>query len=109
MNADLLPHRTAHRLVVLLTGLSLGFASSALAGDSEQSEQDAGKQQDSVTVESYETRPQPTHEVSLHDDRVYFVKELEETDTGYILHTLEDEVIEVEDDAVADIKELDRN
>lgn len=98
--------RSVNRLVALSGALMLATASSAFAGDSSQSESSADKQQDSVSVESYETRPEPTHEVSLHDDRVYFLKKLGETETGYVLHTLEDEVIEVERDAVANIKEL---
>lgn len=97
----------ANRFVVVSSALVVAATSSAFAGDSSQSESSTDEQQNSVTVESYETRSQPTHEVSLHDDRVYFLKKLEETETGYVLHTMEDEVIEVERDAVADIKELD--
>lgn len=105
MSAKVLRYLT-NRVVVLSSALILAAGSIAFAGDSDQSESSDDKQQDSVSVESYETRQDPTHEVSLHDDRVYFLKKLEETATGYILHTMEDEVIEVERDAVANIKKL---
>jgi len=57
-------------------------------------------------VVPYKTRPAPSHRVSLRDDRVYFLKKLEKTDDGFVLHTLEGETIEIEQSQIAEIVEF---
>jgi len=102
--------RTSRSVLATIT-LMFAVATSpfALGGhDNEKQASDAQEEQkaDKVIVEPYETRPNPTHEVSLHDGRVYFLRKLEETEDGYILHTIEKETIEVRDEEVAQIKKL---
>lgn len=86
----------------------LGAAPGTVAAGDETDSQQAGSEQkaDTVTVVPYKTRQAPSHRVSLHDDRVYFLKKLEETETGFVLHTMEDETIEVEQSEVAEIMEF---
>jgi hypothetical protein len=86
---------------------SVGFSSPAAGSDDAGTEGAVSETKpDKAMVVPYKSRPAPSHRVSLRDDRVYFVKELEETDDGYVLHTLEDEIIEVERANVAEIVEF---
>jgi len=59
-----------------------------------------------AVVAPYESRPPPSHRVSLTDGRLFFLRKLEETDTGYVLHTMEKETIEVPASEVSEIVEL---
>ena len=88
--------------------LAAAFNPAVQAGhDSGAEEAPASEPQaDKAVVVPYKTRPAPTHRVSLRDDRVYFLKKLERTENGFILHTLEDEIIEVERSNVAEIVEF---
>lgn len=100
--------RRASTVALLATWLGAGPGITVVAGqDAGSQEAEGGEQADKVTVTPYETRPAPSHRVSLHDDRVFFLKKLEETDDGFVLHTMEDEVIEVERSEVAEIVELE--
>lgn len=100
--------RRASTAALLAAALGAGPGTTAVAGqDADSQATEGGEQADKVTVTPYETRPAPSHRVSLHDDRVYFLKKLEETDDGFVLHTMEDEVIEVERSEVAEIVELE--
>ncbi len=85
-----------------------GLGTAAVSGDEAGSPAATTPQkQDKVVVEPYKTRPAPSHRVSLHDDRVFFLKKLEETGDGFVLHTMEDEVIEVERSEVTEIVEFE--
>lgn len=92
-----IPARHYTTSTVFAVFLCMGFAAPAQAGES---------QADEAVVVPYETRPAPTHRVDLHDDRVYFLKKLEQKDDLYVLHTLEGEVIEVEAANIAEIVEF---
>lgn len=92
-------------LVAVLGAAPGGAAAGDDAGeDSRQAEPE--QKPDTATVVPYETRQAPSHRVSLRDDRVYFLKKLEETENGFVLHTMEDETIEVDRSEVAEILEL---
>lgn len=84
----------------------LGAAPGAVADDTDSQQAGSEQKADTATVVPYETRQAPSHRVSLHDDRVYFLKKLEETENGFVLHTMEDETIEVEQSEVAEIVEF---
>lgn len=91
----------------LCLALSLGFSNPAQAGDEATSDEAATEPKaDKAVVVPYETRSRPTHRVDLRDDRVYFLKKLEQNGDMYVLHTLEDEVIEVEASEIAKIVEF---
>lgn len=81
----------------------------ASGGGSDAQEATGSEHGGKAVVVPYKTRPAPSHRVSLHDDRVFFLKKLEETDGGYVLHTMEDESIEVEDAEIAEIMEFEKN
>lgn len=83
-----------------------GFGTLAAGSDSGTPGAENDKQQDKITVVPYKTRSAPSHQVSLRDGRVFFLTELEETETGFVLHTMEDETIEVERDEVEKIVEF---
>lgn len=100
-------------IIGLLAGLAAALMSAAAAAGhdsdaqaSEQASEDAPKSDKAVVV-PYATRPPPSHRVSLRDDRVYFLKKLEETDGGYVLHTMEGETIEVEPSQIEEIVEFE--
>lgn len=78
----------------------------AAASDDNVTVQSTGTGQGTVKVAPYVKRAKPTHRVSLTDGRVFFVKSLEETESGYVLHTLEDEDIEVDGSEVEEIVKL---
>lgn len=63
---------------------------------------------DSAVVVPYQKRPAPSYRVSLTDGRLFFLTSLEETDTGYVLHTLEGEVIKVDRSEVEKIVKLEK-
>lgn len=86
--------------------LATGSGVFAAGSDNETAEAEDAKQQDKVMVVPYKSRPAPSHRVSLHDGRVFFLTRLEETDTGFVLHTMEEETIEVQRDAVAEVVEF---
>lgn len=92
-----IPARHYTTSTVFAVFLCMGFAAPAQAGEESGAE---------AVVVPYETRHAPTHRVDLHDDRVYFLKKLEQKDDLYVLHTLEGEVIEVEAANIAEIVEL---
>lgn len=103
-------------IIALLAGLGAALMSApAAAGhgsdardseqESEQQADDAPKADQAVVV-PYETRPPPSHRVSLTDDRIYFLKKLEKTDDGFVLHTMEGETIEVEPSLIEEIVEF---
>lgn len=99
--------RRVSTAALLATWLGAGPGATALAGqDADSQAAEGGEQADKVTVTPYETRPAPSHRVSLHDDRVFFLKKLQETDDGFVLHTMEDETIEVDQSEIAEILEL---
>lgn len=94
-------------IAVLAALLGAGLSSVAVSGhgsDSQKAETDS--KADKAIVVPYKTRPAPSHRVSLRDDRVYFLKKLEKTDGGFVLHTMEDETIEVEQSEIAEIIEF---
>lgn len=96
---------TVTALLVALLAMGLGtVASGSDHSVPEGTTPEAGSEK--AVVVPYKTRPAPTHRVSLRDDRVFFVKKLEQTENGFVLHTLEDEVIEVEQSNVAEIVEF---
>jgi len=102
------PLRISPRALVaglLVAGMSAAAFSSHGADSQDAGARDSGSEPkaDKAVVTPYETRPAPSHRVSLHDDRVYFVKQLEETGNGFVLHTLEGETIEVDRSEVAEI------
>lgn len=99
---------TAIALLLALPGT--GFVAPVAGSDDHAGSRDTDPDNDpeKAVVVPYESRPAPTHRVSLRDDRVFFVKKLEKTDNGFVLHTLEDEVIEVEQTDVAEIVELNK-
>lgn len=76
------------------------------AADSQASE--AESKPDKAVVTPYKTRPAPSHRVSLRDGRVFFLKKLEETDGGFVLHTMEDETIEVEQSEMDEIVQFEK-
>lgn len=91
----------------LVAGLfAATFAMPASGSEPETPGAEGEKQQDTVTVVPYKSRGTPSHRVSLHDGRVFFLKELEETESGFILHTMEEETIEVQRDEVAEVVEF---
>jgi len=85
-----------------LSANALGGGSGAAASDTVQG------QQNKVTVEPYKSRPAPSYRVSLKDGRLFFLTKLDETDSGYVLHTLEGEDIEVDESEVDNIVELEK-
>ncbi len=101
-----IPARHYTTSTVFAVFLCMGFAAPAQAGEESGSGAAGESQADEAVVVPYETRPAPTHRVDLHDDRVYFLKKLEQKDDLYVLHTLEGEVIEVEAANIAEIVEL---
>lgn len=84
----------------------LGGTAAAGHGSDDGQQAETEPKADKAVVVPYETRPAPSHRVSLRDDRVYFLKKLEKTDNGFVLHTLEGETIEVEQSQVAEIVEF---
>lgn len=92
----------------VLSVTTLGAGPAIGAGSGDASAESTGGQQDSVKVVPYEKRAKPTHRVSLKDGRVFFVKKLDETDSGYVLHTLENEDIEVDESEVEEIVDLEK-
>lgn len=100
-------HLRTATIVALAGGL---FSAAVLGGD------DAGtaatgagqKQQQKVTVEPYKARPAPSYRVSLKDGRLFFLTKLDETGSGYVLHTLEGEDIEVDKSEVENIVDLEK-
>lgn len=97
---------TALLAALLFAGLSapVGASDTGSSDESATTEPEADK----AVVVPYETRPSPSHRVDLRDDRVYFLKKLEQNGDTYVLHTLEDEVIEVEASNIARIVEFKR-
>lgn len=91
-------------LLASLLGAGPGTAAAGDAVDSQEAE--TAPESDKAVVVPYKTRQAPSHRVSLRDDRVFFLKKLEETDGGFVLHTMEDETIEVEQSEVAEIVEF---
>lgn len=91
-------------LLIAVLGAAPGTVAAGDGSDSQQAETD--QKADKITVVPYTTRQAPSHRVSLRDDRVYFLKRLEETENGFVLHTMEDETIEVEQSEVAEIVEF---
>lgn len=89
-------------LFAVLFGLTLNGP--LQAGDESGSDATEPKA-DKVMVVPYETRPVPSHQVELRDDRVYFTKKLEQNGDTYILHTLEGEVLELDASEIARIVE----
>jgi hypothetical protein len=97
-------HSTMGALAVAL--LATGPGAFAAGSDNETPEAESAGQQDKVMVVPYKSRPAPSHRVSLHDGRVFFLTRLEETETGFVLHTTEEETIEVRRDEVAEVVEF---
>jgi hypothetical protein len=101
----------AGRALSITTALLLAatVADNPVHGSEDSGSAEAGAQAgttDKAVVVPYKTRPAPSHRVSLRDDRVYFVSELEVTDNGFVLHTLEGETIEVDESEVGEIVEF---
>lgn len=96
--------RRGSTAALLAALLAAGPAAAGDAADSQAAE--AKPESDKAAVVPYETRAAPSHRVSLRDDRVYFLKKLEETEGGFVLHTMEDETIEVEQSDVTEIVEF---
>lgn len=92
-------------LLAAVLGAGLGMVAATSHG-SESQQAEPEEKADKVMVVPYKTRQAPSHRVSLRDDRVYFLKRLEKTDNGFVLHTMEDETIEVEQSDVAEIVEF---
>ncbi|MGA8259717.1 MAG: hypothetical protein WB783_05830 [Arenicellales bacterium] len=63
---------------------------------------------ENAVVVPYQKRPAPSYRISLTDGRLFFLTSLEETDTGYVLHTLEGEVIKVDKSQVEKIVKLEK-
>lgn len=94
---------------VLLAAALVGAPGAAASGESSGGQEaETTRNSDKAVVEPYKTRPAPSHRVSLHDDRVFFLKKLEETGSGFVLHTMEDETIEVDQSEIAEIVELQK-
>lgn len=70
------PIKTVNEPVRVLRGVVVGTlvlvlsGTAAASGETGSSGSGSENEQDTLTVESYETRPNPTHEVSLEDGRV---------------------------------------
>ncbi|HSH43887.1 MAG TPA: hypothetical protein VK973_17325 [Arenicellales bacterium] len=107
-------HSTASACRALIITIVLLLAAT-MAGKRAQAGEDTGSaaagtqsgNSDKAVVVPYETRPAPSHRISLNDGRVYFVSEIETTDNGFVLHTLEGETIDVDESEVAEIVEFE--
>lgn len=93
-------------LLAAVLGAAPGTVAAGDSDGSDTPQAEPEQKPDTATVVPYETRQAPSHRVSLRDDRVYFLKKLEETESGFVLHTMEDETIEVDRSEVAEILEL---
>lgn len=94
-------------IAALAAFLGAGLGNVAVsAGGSDSQDAESEPKADTAVVVPYKTRPAPSHRVSLRDDRVYFLKKLEKTDAGFVLHTMEGETIEVEQSEITEIVEF---
>lgn len=91
---------------VMASFLGAGAGAAASGDTADSQEAGTASESDKAVVVPYKTRQAPSHRVSLRDDRVFFLKRLEETDGGFVLHTMENETIEVEQSEVAEIVEF---
>lgn len=104
---------TALRPVIIAALAALSgavFGASVAAGDeSSRAAADSGqKQQEKAVAVPYKSRPAPSYRISLKDGRLFFLTGLDRTDSGYVLHTLEGEDIQVDESQVEEIVELNK-
>ena len=101
-------HSTVIAAAVAL--LASGLGTTVLGGQKPTPSTSGGdNSKENTVVVPYQKRPAPTYRVSLKNGQLFFLTRLEQTDTGYVLHTSEGEVIKVDKSEIDKIVKLTKD